>query len=277
MRSLDVRRILVTRSRLRARSVGEPLRTRAEALTLGSIPPLIVLVLWIAAVRWHMMRPQILPSPLVVWQTGHDLLAGGDLAQALAISLLRVLQGLAIGGACGVLLGGLLGRSRGIDAYLGPMLRAICGVPTIAWLPCFMLLFGIGEPLKIVLIAKASFLPLFLNTYTGMRTVPVPYLEVARVLELSFAQRLRLVLIPAALPFMVGGLRLALGNAWKALVVVEMVASAAGIGHLMAWGRTLFQLDVVVVTIVAIGATGWIMDGAMRAMERRLSPARRGR
>jgi sulfonate transport system permease protein len=276
MRSLDMLRIPVPVA-MPARFVVAPLRARAAAMALAAIPPIVVLVLWIAMVHWHLMRPQILPSPLVVWQTAHDLVAGGDLVQALGISLQRVVLGLAIGGTCGVLVGALLGRSRAIDAYLGPTLRAICGVPTIAWLPCFMLLFGIGEPLKIALIAKASFLPLFLNAYAGMRATPLAYVEVACVLELSFAERLRFVFIPAALPLIAGGLRLALGSAWKALVVVEMVASAAGIGHLMAWGRTLFQLDVVFVTIVAIGATGWLMDFAMRALERRLAPTRRER
>jgi sulfonate transport system permease protein len=218
------------------------------------------------------MRPQILPSPSAVWVAATDLLRSGDLAAALGVSLGRVALGLAVGCAFGLVFGTALARSRTLDAYIGPTVRAVCQIPTIAWLPVFMMVFGIGEGLKIAIIAKAAFLPILLNTFAGVRTASVHYDEVADVLEFSVWQRVRLVTIPAALPMIVAGLRLALSNAWHVLIVVEMLASAAGIGHMMAWSRTLFQLDVVVVTVVAIGVTGWFMDAAMRAAERRLSP-----
>jgi sulfonate transport system permease protein len=174
--------------------------------------------------------------------------------------------------AFGLAAGAALGRSQTLDTYFGPTLRAICQIPTIAWLPVFMLIFGIGEELKIAIIAKAAFLPMLLNTFAGVRTASARYHEVANVLEFGPLERLRLVTIPSALPMIVSGFRLALSNAWHVIIVVEMLASASGIGHVMAWSRTLFQLDVVFVTVVAIGTTGWLMDAAMRAAERRLSP-----
>jgi sulfonate transport system permease protein len=252
-------------------------RTRAGAnawrsVALGTIVPLSLLALWSAAVALHAMRPQILPSPLAVWAAAADLFRSGDLAAALEVSLGRVALGLAIGSAFGLAAGALLGRSHTLDAYFGPTLRAICQIPTIAWLPVFMLIFGIGEELKIAIIAKAAFLPMLLNTFAGARNASARYHEVASVLEFGPLQRLRFVTIPSALPMIVSGLRLALSNAWHVLIVVEMLASASGIGHVMAWSRTLFQLDVVFVTVVAIGVTGWLMDAAMRAAERRLSP-----
>ncbi len=241
---------------------------RLQSIAIGAVIPLAVLGIWSLAVALHLMRTQILPSPVDVWQTGIDLVRGGDLFAALAVSLQRVILGLLIGGSLGAVAGIAMGRSRTIDAYLGPTVRTICQIPTIAWLPVFMLIFGIGEELKLAIIAKAAFLPLLLNSFAGMRTAPERFHEVADVLELTSWQRLRLVTIPAALPLLVAGVRLALSNAWHVLIVVEMLASAAGIGHLMAWSRTLFQLDVVFVT----GATGWLMDAAMRWVERRLSP-----
>jgi sulfonate transport system permease protein len=242
------------------------------ATALALVVPAFVLGLWSLAVRLNLMRPQILPSPITVAQTAYGLVVSGDLLAALAVSLQRVVVGLAIGAVLGLGIGAVTGRSRRVDAYVGPTVRAICQVPTIAWLPFFMLVFGIGEGLKLALIAKASFLPLFLNTSAAMRAAPACYHEVADVLEFGRWERLRLVVFPAALPLVAGGVRLGLSNAWHVLIVVEMVAAAAGIGHLMAWSRTLFQLDVVVVTIVAIGATGWLMDATMRWIERRLSP-----
>jgi sulfonate transport system permease protein len=246
--------------------------TRLRAVALGAIVPLAVLAVWSVAVTLNVMRSQILPSPLAVWAAAADLLRSGDLAAAMEVSLGRVALGLAVGSAVGLVAGAALGRSRTLDAYFGPTLRAICQIPTIAWLPVFMLIFGIGEELKIAIIAKAAFLPMLLNTFAGVRTAPVRYHEVADVLEFGPLQRLRYVTVPSALPMIVSGLRLALSNAWHVLIVVEMLASASGIGHLMAWSRTLFQLDVVFVTVVAIGATGWLMDATMRAAERHLSP-----
>lgn len=256
------------RRAVRRLRVGQGLQSALLALVL----PAAILAFWTLAVHLQLMRPQILPSPATVWQTASDLLTGGDLVSALAVSMQRVLLGLAFGALLGFAVGAAMGSSSRVDAYIGPTIRAICQVPTIAWLPFFMLIFGIGEELKLALIAKACFLPVVVNTYAGMRAAPSSILEVADVLEFTRWQRLRLVTFPAALPLLAGGLRLALDHAWKALVVVEMVASAAGIGHLMAWSRTLFQLDAVFVTIAVIGIVGWAMDSVMRWIERLVSP-----
>ncbi len=160
--------------------IGRPARARTQAapaiwrkIALGAILPLAVLAVWSSAVALHAMRPQILPGPLAVWAAGVDLVRSGDLAAALEVSLGRVALGLAIGSAFGLVAGAALGRSRTLDAYFGPALRAICQIPTIAWLPVFMLIFGIGEELKIAIIAKAAFLPILLNTFAGVRTASV--------------------------------------------------------------------------------------------------------
>lgn len=255
-----------------ARPASHHRAVRARAIALGAIVPIAVLAIWSTAVALHAMRPQILPGPAAVAAAAVDLLRSGDLVAALGVSLGRVALGLAIGSTFGLVFGTMLGGSRTLDAYLGPTLRAIGQIPTIAWLPVFMLLFGIGEELKIAIIAKAAFLPMLLNTFAGVRTASVRYHEIADVLEFGPLQRVRFVTIPSALPMIVSGLRLALSNAWHVVIVVEMLASASGIGHMMAWSRTLFQLDVVLVTVVAIGTTGWLMDMAMRAAERHLSP-----
>jgi sulfonate transport system permease protein len=243
-----------------------------RAIALALLLPATIVVVWSIAVRLEIMRPQILPSPLAVVRAAGDLLAGGDLFAALGISLQRVILGLAAGSLLGIVIGIATGRSRTIDAYFGPAIRGVCQIPTIAWLPFFMIAFGIGEGLKLALIAKASFLPLFVNTSAAMRAAPERFHEVADVLELDRWQRLRLVVLPAALPLVASGFRMGLSNAWHVLIVAEMVAAAAGIGHVMAWSRTLFQLDAVFVTIVVIGVTGWAMDAIMRWIEGRLSP-----
>jgi sulfonate transport system permease protein len=229
--------------------------------------PALVLLAWHVAARLELVAPQILPEPALVWQTACDLVADGELPRALAVSLGRVALGVALGGSIGVGLGLLLGLSRTAEAYLGPTVRACYLVPMLALLPFFMLALGIGEPLKIAMIAKASFSPLFINAFQGVRAVPRRYLEVASALELGRWRTVRCVILPAAAPHLFTGFRYALGDGWKSLVVVEMVASAAGIGYLMAWGRTLFQLDVVTVTMVAVGIAGWLIDAGLERLE----------
>jgi sulfonate transport system permease protein len=231
--------------------------------------PLVLLAAWSLAVRYELVAPQILPAPSLVWDTAVELVASGQLQSELAVSILRVAVGLVIGGSLGLAIGVATGLSRTTEAYLAPTVRAILLVPSLGWLPFFMLVFGIGEALKIVMIAKACFLPMMVNSFDGVRGVSPKHREVARVLELGRFDTLRFLIAPATLPAVLNGLRLALSKGWQVLVLVEMIASAAGLGYLMTWGRKSFQLDVVLVTMVVIGAAGWLIDRAAIALQAR--------
>jgi sulfonate transport system permease protein len=233
--------------------------------------PALLIGLWALAVRCQWVAEQILPSPLVVLDAAVDLTRSGQLEHELGVSFLRLLCGLAIGGGLGLGCGVLMGASAKADAYLGPTIRAICLVPSLGWLPFFMIAFGIGETLKFVLIAKTCFLPLMINSYDAVRSQPRKYRDIARVLELGRRDTLVYVLVPSILPAIFTGFRLALSKGWKALILVEMIASSAGIGYLMTWGRKAFQLDVVLVTMLVIGVVGWIIDRGSLALERRFT------
>jgi sulfonate transport system permease protein len=232
--------------------------------------PLGLLVLWQVATDAGWLAPQILPSPATVAATFVDLITGGDIIEGLAISLRRITIGFAIGTAIGLPLGVLLGRSQKFEQYLGPSLRAIAQVPSLGWLPFLMLIFGLGETLNYVIIAKACFIPIALNTSAGIRNLSPQQLEMARAFRLRRKTILWRVVVPGALPSIFSGVRLALSHAWIAMVVVEMLADTAGIGYLMTWGRTLFQIDVVLVGMILIGAIGFLMDRGLRHIERRL-------
>lgn len=246
---------------------GAGIRARQTATAL--VLPFMLLAAWTLAARYELVAPQILPGPAIVWATAIDLVASGQLQSELLVSLGRVAAGLLIGGSAGLAVGTGMGLWRTAEAYLAPTLRAIWLVPALGWLPFFMLVFGIGEELKIVLIAKACFLPMMVNSFDGVRTMPRKHKEVARMLNLGRLDTLRFVVVPAILPSVLTGLRLALGKGWQVLVLVEMIASAAGIGYLMTWGRKSFQLDVVLVTMLIIGATGWLLDRAALAVQQR--------
>jgi len=241
---------------------------RAVAPLIGLLAPLLIAVLWYVAAREQWMAPQILPTPGRVLQTAQDMLASGELLSNLAVSLRRLMFGLAAGVAAGVLLGAAMGVNRRVDALLRPTFSALVQVPTLAWIPLFMLCFGIGETLKLVVIIKAVLVPVTLHTRTGVRDVPPALRELSLVCGLSRWQCLRCLVLPAALPAFLIGLRLALSQAWLSLIVVELLASSEGIGYLMVNGRQLFQLDIVLVGIVVIGLVGLLMDRALQWLER---------
>jgi sulfonate transport system permease protein len=247
---------------------GNKARRTVTALLL----PCSLLAAWSLVARYELVAPQILPGPAIVWATAIDLLASGQLRSELLVSLMRLSAGLLIGGAAGLAAGIGMGLSRTAEAYLAPTLRAMWLVPALGWLPFFMLVFGIGEELKIVLIAKACFLPMMVNSFDGVRAMPRKHQEVARMLNLGRLDTLRFVVVPAILPAVLTGFRLALSKGWQVLVLVEMIASAAGIGYLMTWGRKSFQLDVVLVTMLIIGITGWLLDRIALVVQQRATP-----
>jgi sulfonate transport system permease protein len=249
-------------------------RSRAFATLLhAALPwflPLALLALWQVTTSAGWLAPQILPTPATVAATFVDLITGGDILDSLAISLRRITLGFAIGTVVGLPIGIVLGRSARLEQYLGPSLRAIAQVPSLGWLPFLMLIFGLGETLNYVIIAKACFIPIALNTSAGIRNLSPQHLEMARAFRLRRKTMLLRVTVPGALPSIFSGVRLALSHAWIAMVVVEMLADTAGVGYLMTWGRTLFQIDVVIVGMILIGVIGFLMDRGLRHIERRL-------
>lgn len=232
--------------------------------------PLALLLLWHTAVSRQWVSALILPPPDLVLRTFLDLTRSGDLWFELSISLQRVLIGSLLGGLIGLALGLLMGLSRQVEAYLWPLFQAIAQVPVLGWIPLLMMLVGIDETLKYLVIAKAVLVPMTINTFAGIRNIPKSYLEVAQVYRFNLLQRLRRVILPAALPSIFTGLRFALTKGWIALVTVELLASSEGIGYLMVDGRQMFQLDLVIVSMLVIGLVGLLLDKGLALIETRL-------
>jgi sulfonate transport system permease protein len=160
-----------------------------------------------------------------------------------------------------------MGLSPTLKDYVYPLFNAFSQVPVLGWLPLLMLLVGIDEALKVILVAKAALVPVALNTYHGIRGVPTRFIEVARVLRFSRWQLLSRVVFPAALPTVWNGIRYGLTHAWLALVVVELLASSEGLGFMIVYGRQLFQLDVVMAAVIVVGAAGCLLDRLLAAIE----------
>ncbi|MCO4888004.1 ABC transporter permease [Cupriavidus sp. WGtm5] len=244
-----------------------PLRWQDAARWLLAWPvPLALLLVWYVAARNAWIPPQVLPAPEDVARTLADLWQSGELQANLAISALRVAGGFAVGLAGG-LARAAMGLSPTLRDYVYPTFKAFSQVPMLGWLPLLMLLVGIDEALKVILIAKAAFVPVALNTYKGIGSVPTRYLEVARVLQLTRWQTLSRVVLPAAAAPVWNGVRYGLTHAWLALVVVELLASSEGLGYMIVYGRQLFQLDMVLAAVVVVGVVGFALDKTLALAE----------
>ncbi|ATA22370.1 sulfonate transport system permease protein [Gibbsiella quercinecans] len=231
--------------------------------------PAALFALWQLAAQYQWMPEQILPAPRMVLATASALWQGDLLAQWW-VSLQRLALGLLLGVLAGTLLGGLFGLSRRSAQYLEPLFYTLAQIPTLGWIPLFMVLFGIDDGLKMAVIVKAVIVPVTLNTQQALAAVPLGLSEVAHVVRLNGWQRFRLLLVPASLPGWFTGVHLALSQAWISLIVVELLASSQGIGYLMVWGRQLFQLDIVFVAIAVIGISGLVMEWGTHRLYQRL-------
>ncbi|SEJ47936.1 ABC transporter permease [Pseudomonas sp. NFR16] len=249
---------------------------RSRALN-GALPwllPLALLGLWYLGTERGWLSEQVLPPPAFVYQTLGDLITSGDLWLNASASLQRVLVGFLIGSSLGIGLGLAMGLSKTIEDYLLPTFNALVQIPVLGWMPFALLLFGIGEPLKYVLIAHAALVPVTLCTLQAFHEVPKRLLEVGRAYGFSQRQIVTDIVLPSAVAPIFTGLRLGFTKAWLSLVVVELLASSEGLGYLIAYGRQLFQLDLVMAAVVVVGTVGLLIDRSFEFIERRLNKGR---
>lgn len=235
---------------------------------IGAIFPIALLYLWHVSVERNWVNPLLLPAPELVWVALKDLYQTGELWSNLSVSLSRIGYGFSAGIVLALVLGLTMGLSRRAEAYIWPTFKAINLVPVIGWIPLLILLVGIDEALKIILIAKAALVPMTINVFKGVRNIPQQLTEVAEVYQLSTWSRFKNVVLPGAFISFIGGLRLSLASSWGALVAVELLASSEGIGYVMVYGRQIFQLDVVMATVVVIGLVGFCFDVIIRLIQK---------
>jgi sulfonate transport system permease protein len=237
---------------------------------LPFILPVLLITVWQLASNLDWLQSSILPSPLVIAQTLLDLLKSGELLKNIAISLLRVLEGFAIGAGLGLIVGFIMGLSKSMERVLSLITGLLRPIPTIAWIPALILWMGIGESSKITVIAVGSFWPVLLSAIQGVRSTDPKYLEVARILEKDRATLLTKVIIPSALPSIFTGLRVGMGIAWASVVGAELIAASSGIGFMIMYAREVSQPDVMLVGVAAIGLTGLLIDFLLLQLQRRL-------
>lgn len=240
-----------------------------KRLALGAIVPLAILVLWHFTTALGVFSPVQLPSPWSVLEAGIDLARRGELWGHIAISTQRVFLGFAIGGFLGLLFGSLLGLSNIADALLSATIGAFRAVPSLAWVPLLILWLKIGENSKVTLIAIGAFFPVFTTVYSALKHVDKNLVEAGRAFGLKGVKLLTTIQLPAVVPSVFSGLRLALAQAWLFLVAAELIASSMGLGFLLTDSQNNGRTDRLLLAIVLLAVIGKITDALLGLVERK--------
>jgi sulfonate transport system permease protein len=237
--------------------------------------PTLLTLVWVIGSSVGLIDHRILPAPLDTMRTALELIGQGRLQTDLAVSALRTLQGLFYGVVLGVLVALVSGLTLTGGYLFDSLIQMKRAIPTLALLPLLILWFGIGEAMKVVVIALSVFLQVYVHAHNALRTIDLKHVELAESLRLSRYEFLRHVVLPGALPGFLLGLRFAVAAAWLALVVVEQVNATSGIGYMITLARTYAQTDIILVGLVVYALLGLTSDASVRLLERRLLTWRR--
>lgn len=232
--------------------------------------PIALLVAWFVATSTGAIKSYQLASPQAVLAELNDLVSRGLLWTDLGASLERVAIGFGLAALLAIVLGSLVGASRTAEELLDPTLQALRSVPSLAWVPLLLLWLGIGETAKIVLVAIGAFFPVYVALASAIRNVDRKLVEVARILGVNGLPFIARVLLPAALPQLLVGLRIGLTQAWLFLVAAELLGASRGLGFLLTDGQQIARTDEILVAILAFAICGKLSESGMRWLERRL-------
>lgn len=232
------------------------------------ISPLVLILLWELGSRFGAIPPRILAAPSAVTQTAWDMIVSGELPSNMLVSLARALTGLTLGVVIGSTLAVASGLTRAGESVVDPPIQMLRTLPSLALTPLFIVWFGIGETPKIALITLGTTFPVYLNLYNGIRGVDPKLIEAARSFGLKGWDLVRHIVLPAALPSFLLGLRFALAGSWLILVVAEQINASAGLGYLINNARDFSRTDVIVVCLMVYALLGLTADMIVRALER---------
>ncbi|MDR3199897.1 MAG: ABC transporter permease [Spirochaetales bacterium] len=239
---------------------------KLKSAALYAALPAGLLFLWWALSALKLVNPYLIPSPQKTLAAAADLSRSGELARHVLVSLGRVALGFGMSAAAALLLALIFHHSSSLKKIFHGVFELLRSTPPLAMIPLLILWFGIGEAPKLAVIVLATFFPVFLSAAGGFASLDGRWRELAASLELSFFRRLRSVLVPAALPHIITGLRLGFGYAWRALLGAELFSSSAGLGYLITDAQQMARIDTVFAGILIIGLLGLFFDTLFRAL-----------
>ncbi len=258
---------------------------------VGLVLPVAVIALWQASAMLGWVNPQVLPSPLAVVQKWIAYLLplqphregsyiawmlSGELIVDSIGSMYRVLVGFGIGAGLALPLGLAMGANRRVYAWCNPLVQLLRPIPPIAYIPLSILWFGLGNPPAVFLIALGAFFPVLMNTIAGVRQVDGIYLRAARNLGASGSTMFLRVILPAAVPYILSGMRIGIGTAFIVVIVSEMIAVNNGLGFRILEAREYFWSDKIIAGMITIGLLGLAIDTAMNRLNNYLLRWHRG-
>ncbi len=240
-----------------------------SALLLGTAGLTIFTGVWALAAA-NLNNEVLLPSPLSVVYTYAELLTDGSLLGDVRASIVRVFAGFFIASSIAVPLALILAYSRVLRGLVMPLIALIRPIPPIAWIPLAILWMGLGDPPSYFITSIAAFFPIFLNSFAGGTSLQQEHVNAARSLGAGPVALLGTVMLPSALPMIVTGLRIGLGQAWMAVVTAELIAAQSGLGYMIQISRLSLETSRVLVGMTVIGLLGAVMIGALGVLERRV-------
>ena len=241
----------------------------------GLIGIALLLGAWVVGSATGLLDPRTLTEPWTVVATAGTLIENGRLQESLVTSGIRAALGLGLGVLVGAVLALISGLSRIGEVLIDGPIQVKRSIPTLALIPLLILWLGIGEPMKIITIALAVFVPIYIHTHNGLRSIEGRYAELAETLDVSRPEFIRHVVLPGAMPGFLLGLRFAVTSSLLALVVVEVINATSGIGHMITLASNYGQTDIIVVGLVVYALLGVTADSAVRLIERKALSWRR--
>lgn len=247
----------------------QQIRHALGPFALGALGLSIFIAVWTFAAM-SLGKPVLLPSPWTVILSYGDLIADGSLIKDIQASIKRVFGGFSVAASIAVPLALLLAYSRVLRGLIMPLISLIRPIPPIAWIPLAILWMGLGDPPSFFITAIAAFFPIFLNSFAGGTSLQEEHVNAARSLGAGPTALLATVMLPSALPMIVTGLRIGLGQAWMAVVTAELIAAQSGLGYMIQISRLSLETSRVLVGMTVIGLLGALMIGLLGILERRV-------
>lgn len=235
---------------------------------LGLIVPLLLLGLWQWLVEREVYTRGQLPAPLDIWRAAEQLQGADRLWENIQVSLVRVGWGFGIGALIAIAFGLLIGLSPLADSLLSPTIHALRAIPSLAWVPLLILWMGIGEEPKLTLIAIGAFFPVFTALVGGIQQIDRKLIEVGYAYGLRGFRLARSIVLPAALPSLLTGLRMGLAQAWLFLVAAELMGASTGLGFLTTDGQNSGRADIILLSIILLALFGKLTDLLLQWGER---------
>lgn len=253
--------------KLNAYGLARRRRDRRRKIARGAIGIAVLFLLWqVMSVAYNLQL--ILPPPLAVGRTIWNTLTlnterwlyGPNIYEHLAASFVRAITGFTVAAAFAIPLGLFVGRFRAVREYVDPVIRSLYPIPGIAWIPLAILWFGLGNTAVIFVVFIAEFFPLYFNTEAGARNINPILVDAARCFGAKRLTLLRRVILPASIPYIITGMRIGLGGAWRMIVAGEMLASQSGIGSVLMESRYQLRATDLMMAMILISIVGYATE-----------------